>query len=286
MSENRSRITFRAILTPLLVLSIAGHAFSQDQRQETPSQIKVDRWIILPDSVHPYRNPDVEAELSNHSVAYPRTIQGRIVHDGKTGDWIEFELNGDSVALPRALVVRKIESADDSPYSIIGSERLDRNRPLPLEYVPGDLTMIKQQWNFHDTDYSKYVRVEVAQAVQTMLAEARRDGIHIRLFSAHRSSEKQRYLYLKQIEKKGLTQNSVAKPGHSEHQLGTAVDLCGPAPESVASYEFDRTKEGKWIEGNAQRFGFVRSYTRENQEETGIIPEPWHYRYVGTDHRE
>ncbi len=306
MGVNYKSIPFHLFLTTLLWLSMAGHVFPdpldhkrplderidnkdehyQHHRQETTGQTENDQWIILPGKVRPYRNADFEAELSDRSVAYPETIEGRIIHDDKTGDWIEFELDGEHVVLPRALAVRKTESGEDDSYSRIGSERLGRNTPLPLEYVPGGLIRLNQKWNFHGSDYSKYLRAEAAQAIEAMLEEARRNGIHIRVFSAYRSSEKQRYLYLKQIEKEGLRQNSVAKPGCSEHQLGTAVDLCGLDPESVASFDFDRAKEGQWIEKNALRFGFVRSYTRENQEETGITPEPWHYRYVGTVDRE
>jgi hypothetical protein len=294
MSVNYDRIPFHVFLTILLALSTAGHVLpnplydkgsldEKTDRQETTDQIENDQWIILPDSVNPHRSPDFDAALSNQSVAHPQTVKGRIVHHDKTGDWIEFELNGEDVVLPRALVVRKTESAGDSAYSIIGSERFDRNRPVPRKYVPGDLVKLKQEWNFHVPDRSKRLRKEAARAIKAMLEEARTHGIHIRLFSAYRSWDRQRYLYLKQIKEKGLTQNSTTKPGLSEHQLGTTVDLCGLNPGSVASYDFDRTKEGAWLKVNASSFGFVRSYTGENQAETGIIPEPWHYRYLGRE---
>lgn len=285
-------VPFRVLVTILSVLALAGHVFPEPQDDTIPpapatnlqvlsDQIAHDLWIILPDGAHPYKHSDFEASLSGQFVSYPLTIRGRVIHDEKSGDWIEFELNGENVVLPRALVVRNTVSTDDNAYAIIGSEWLDRNRPLPLEYVPGDLIGLNQKWNFHGPDLSKFLRADAVRAIEAMLEDAQSQGIHLKLFSAYRSSEKQRYLYLKQIEKKGLVQDRVIKPGHSEHQLGTAVDLCGLETESVASYDFDRTKEGRWLETNAHRFGFVRSYTQETQEATGIRPEPWHFRFVG-----
>ena len=72
---------------------------------------------------------------------------------------------------------------------------------------------------------------------------------------------------------------SVAVPGTSEHQLGFAVDI---------NAENDTTdKEAyKWLSENAYKYGFILRYTAEKQPITGIIPEPWHWRYVGVEHAE
>jgi D-alanyl-D-alanine carboxypeptidase len=76
-----------------------------------------------------------------------------------------------------------------------------------------------------------------------------------------------------------------ARPGHSEHQLGTAIDF-----RSAASlrppWEYDdwgRTAPGRWMRENAWQFGFVLSYPKGRQNETCYDYEPWHYRYVGRD---
>jgi D-alanyl-D-alanine carboxypeptidase len=74
----------------------------------------------------------------------------------------------------------------------------------------------------------------------------------------------------------------VAKPGHSEHQLGTAVDVAGADDETVLKTEFGDTPAGKWLTAHAPAFGFAISYTAANRATTGYIPEPWHYRYVGS----
>ena len=64
-----------------------------------------------------------------------------------------------------------------------------------------------------------------------------------------------------------------AKPGYSEHQLGTAVDLAVKYP----------SKEWTWLDQNAHKYGFVMSYRYNQSTETGYPFEPWHWRYVGVE---
>jgi len=192
-------------------------------------------------------------------------------------DWVKFTLDGRHIVLPRKLMV---EGWGQKNFPL-GQETVDKQSSLPHDYVPDDLVKIHQKWNFHTKEYPKYLRKYVAHMIEQMLQNAEEQGIHIRVFSAYRSFEKQRYLYLNAISRHGESQNKVAKPGHSEHQLGTTVDLCGLDPKTVLNPNFDLTKEGQWLRENAPKFGLYQSYTKENQHLTGYIPEPWHYRFFG-----
>jgi len=69
-------------------------------------------------------------------------------------------------------------------------------------------------------------------------------------------------------EKKAL--KSVALPGHSEHHLGLAADING-------------TGSHEWLAEHCWEYGFILRYTAEKEAITGIIDEPWHFRYVGTE---
>jgi D-alanyl-D-alanine carboxypeptidase len=74
-----------------------------------------------------------------------------------------------------------------------------------------------------------------------------------------------------------------ARPGHSEHQLGTAVDFRS-ADSDLPPWDYDdwgTTEPGAWMGKNAWRYGFVLSYPRGEQSDTCYGYEPWHYRYVG-----
>jgi hypothetical protein len=74
-------------------------------------------------------------------------------------------------------------------------------------------------------------------------------------------------------------QRWVAAPGTSEHQLGTTVDFCDAAMLHVLEPGFADTAEGRWLSENAAHFGWVCSYTAENEALSGYRPEPWHYRF-------
>lgn len=67
-------------------------------------------------------------------------------------------------------------------------------------------------------------------------------------------------------------------PGHSEHQLGLAVDF---ALTGVVDEEFAASEQARWLSENAWRFGFVQSYTADKVEITNKLARPQHYRYVG-----
>ena len=76
-----------------------------------------------------------------------------------------------------------------------------------------------------------------------------------------------------------------ARPGHSEHQLGTAIDVTG-AGDPMAPWQYDdwgTTTPGRWMAREAWRFGFVLSYPPGMTDETCYAYEPWHFRYVGPE---
>lgn len=129
------------------------------------------------------------------------------------------------------------------------------------------------------------LRLEAADAWSRMHAAARADGIELRVVSAFRSFDYQRTVYEDAVRRMGPDQDSVARPGHSEHQLGTAIDIAGADDDTVLKSSFGETPAGKWLAAHAPEFGFAISYTSANRATTGYIPEPWHYRYVGAGAR-
>lgn len=144
---------------------------------------------------------------------------------------------------------------DDEPDSLVAV-------PAPLA-VRDDLRVTPQ---------TRAALVRLADA-------ARAEGVHLRVTSAYRSWQRQAELYRQARERHGPDQQWVAAPGTSEHQLGTTVDFCDAAMQQVTEPGFADTDEGRWLAAHAAEFGWVRSYTEENQSLTGYRPEPWHYRY-------
>lgn len=108
---------------------------------------------------------------------------------------------------------------------------------------------------------------------------AARDGITLTIVSGYRSYARQEKLYNNYVAKDGRDEADrySARPGHSEHQSGLAMDL-----NSVED-SFANTKEAKWIAENCAKYGFIIRYPKDKEEQTGYIYEPWHVRYLGVD---
>jgi hypothetical protein len=97
------------------------------------------------------------------------------------------------------------------------------------------------------------------------LAAATRAGHRVEISSAYRSYTDQINTYMAAFDTK-----QAARPGHSEHQLGSAVDL-----------RYDSSAAESWLASTAPSYGFVQSYPKGKEALTGYRAEPWHYRHVG-----
>lgn len=114
---------------------------------------------------------------------------------------------------------------------------------------------------------------EIAEKFVEMMAAARMDGVsNFVMTSGYRSFSQQEALY----EEMG---SSFALPaGHSEHHLGLSLDV------GSTEMKMDKAPEGKWIEENSWKFGFILRYPKNKTDVTGMEYEPWHIRYVGLPH--
>ena len=154
---------------------------------------------------------------------------------------------------------------------------VNKLHPLcPLDYVP-DLVQVASTGGT--------LRPEAAEALDAMAAAlAAETGTSIYEASSYRSYDTQVSTYGGWVEQDGqdVADTYSARPGHSEHQTGLAIDLaaasCGCTDEP-----FGHTPEGEWIAANAWRFGWIVRYPDGYQSTTGYIWEPWHVRYIGVD---
>lgn len=178
----------------------------------------------------------------------------------------------------------------DTGRIIVDTNREDWNlivvnagRELPEGYVP-ELKEI--------LGCGKYLDYRVAPHYEEMYYAAKQDGITLTPYSAYRSYERQKNNYnhltetymhdynLSEAEARKKAATVILPPGTSEHNLGYAMDICG------TESSFKDTKEYAWLQQHAHEYGFILRYTAEKQPITGIIPEPWHWRYVGVEYAE
>ncbi|GHH77161.1 M15 family metallopeptidase [Promicromonospora soli] len=158
-----------------------------------------------------------------------------------------------------------------SPWVVV-----NKRSPLaPVDYEP-ELTTVR----------GYLVRPDAAPDLAALLDAADADGVHLTLRSASRGYPKQVQVYEGWVAQLGATEADVvsARPGHSEHQTGLAVDVgSSTRPECDFDPCFGDTVEGRWVAGHAAGFGFVIRYTPDNRAVTGYAAESWHLRWVGRD---
>ena len=130
-------------------------------------------------------------------------------------------------------------------------------------------------------------------ALQEMMDACREAGYEPLICSAYRTQETQQDLFnnkVAKLEAEGKSHDEavqeagtvVAVPGTSEHQLGLTVDVVDINNQNLTE-EQEKTPTQKWLMANSWRYGFIHRYPNGKSAVTGIIYEPWHYRYVGKD---
>ncbi len=153
---------------------------------------------------------------------------------------------------------------------------VDKKHGLPSNYIPADLVSLKHYNVTISKSYLKLRKIVIPDLL-AMVKAARKHGIEIVLSSTYRSYayQKRLYNYYVRTEGRKKADRESAKPGHSQHQLGTAIDF-GSITDS-----FINTSQGRWLIANAWRYGFSLSYPKGEEKITGYRYECWHYRYVG-----
>lgn len=155
---------------------------------------------------------------------------------------------------------------------------VNKNNKLPAVYVPSDLVEIPNNMAYN----GKNVREEVLKNFENLFNDAQKLGYKIIVVSAYRDYDYQKKLFDGYTQDKGLKYalKCSAKPGHSEHQTGLAIDVMG----SNNDYNlFAESNEFEWMKNNAYKYGFIMRYPEDKQKITSFKYEPWHYRYVGKD---
>ena len=137
---------------------------------------------------------------------------------------------------------------------------VNKSYKLPSSYAPGGLTS------------------SCSQAFSKLCSSAKNYGVSIFSVSGYRSYSYQSGLYQKYVNSYGKNYADLisARPGHSEHQLGLAID-CNSLKRSFAE-----TEAGRWLASHCDDFGFIIRYPKDKTSFTGYSYEPWHIRYLGS----
>lgn len=154
---------------------------------------------------------------------------------------------------------------------------VNNEHPVHKESIKSDVVNLFQHRELTEgyglLDNEIYLSEEVAHAFSEMIDTAGEEGVrHFSINSGFRDFDEQNVLY----QQMG---SSLALPaGHSEHNLGLSLDV------GSTQTKMSEAPEGKWIEKNAWKHGFILRYPKDKTHVTGIQYEPWHIRYVGLPH--
>ncbi|GAB2617531.1 hypothetical protein GCM10009696_24050 [Kocuria himachalensis] len=161
----------------------------------------------------------------------------------------------------------------DDPASL--AVVVNKQRPLdPEDWAPAALEDVE----------GHLLRPEAAAAARALLAAARADGVPIRIVSGYRSFAEQSGTYAGWVAQKGRegADTVSARPGHSEHQTGLAVDV-GDGSGCDLRVCFGGTATAAWVAEHGPEHGFVVRYPWDEHATTGYWYEPWHLRYLGPE---
>ncbi|MFT4263518.1 MAG: M15 family metallopeptidase [Nocardioides sp.] len=160
----------------------------------------------------------------------------------------------------------------DSPWVIV-----NKSHPIRDEDYAPRLTVVG----------GKEVATTIAEPLGRLLDAAADAGSPLRVLSGFRSYGRQAAVYGNEVARLGsraAADRVSARPGHSEHQTGLAVDLDDAGGSGCQLNAcFASTRGGRWLAAHAGEYGFLVRYTAADAGVTGYDPEPWHLRYVGTD---
>lgn len=152
---------------------------------------------------------------------------------------------------------------------------------VPLaDYLPMSVTL----------GYPSEIREVAVEPLLQMILTMQAEGLEPWILSGYRSYAAQAIAWDKWYTKyPDRAYQLSAPPGHSEHQLGTAVDFGTPELAEIVGPDFEfhtyfyKTGVGQWLADHAHEYGFTLSFPVDGLETTGFYYEPWHYRYVGVE---
>jgi D-alanyl-D-alanine carboxypeptidase len=148
------------------------------------------------------------------------------------------------------------------------------------EATETDLAMIGK---YRQTNREVRLRADAARAWQVMIGEASAAGMPLVPISGFRTLAYQESLFKKAVIKYGSEEAAVrwvARPGHSEHHTGLALDIGDEeSPAGDVELQFEQTGAFQWLREHASQFGFELSFPHDNSR--GVNYEPWHWRFIG-----
>ncbi len=155
---------------------------------------------------------------------------------------------------------------------------VNKYNSLPDNFEAKNITKFSSDYSYNGQKMEK----TAAENIMALINDARKKGYTLLIVSGYRTEEYQRNLYENSINQNGKehADKYSARPGHSEHQTGLAVDISNKAGVLDGFEQYDVYD---WVIENAHKYGFIERYPKGKEFITGYSYEPWHYRFVGVE---
>lgn len=285
-------MTNNALTVPNHTLSYVaqrGTSVSSSNYEQTRLSLLLgDKGYSLPeiDILHAHLSPDCMESLLNrpYDELIVKIAAQPHFHESQLDQYLDYG-HANPQYSPEDLVTRVNMGMDDpfyhNPQLIQNPESIDvlvnKYYTLGADYVPELVKMAPAYANSSNS----YMHPEAYAWFVKMADAARAQGLQLRSVSAYRSYASQKSIYQRYVNEYGTSSADIysARPGHSEHQTGLAVDI------NVArrTAHFENTQHYQWLSENSWKYGFILRYPQNKRSITGFIFEPWHYRYVGLE---
>ena len=186
----------------------------------------------------------------------------------------------------------KSVSESSKPAMLIKAEKMEKRQLLTL-VNPWNKVPEGYEVELENITAEQAVDVRCIEDLRHMVLDCYMAGASPYICSSYRTQEMQEYLFENKVMRvmaegygaefaPDIAAQSVAVPGTSEHQLGLAVDIVDEYFPNLNNWQ-EYTYTQQWLIKHSWEYGFILRYPNGTTDITGIIYEPWHYRYVGKD---
>ncbi len=253
---------------PVLSSVISSHTVTETTAvssvQTTAPKNNISQNVTVPPATSPiiYNYSD---NVPAHTSANTVDSQVNITTVSNTESYTNVTATVENVVVPSEPEITVPEESTtapqaDEPTYIDGILIANKTYALPEDYNPG-------------------LDSETESAFYTLSNAAAEEGLNIYLSSGFRSYETQNRIYNNYVSNYGQASADTfsARPGHSEHQTGLAIDV------NSIDDSFAGTPEAEWLACHAHEYGFIIRYPKGKENITGYKYEPWHIRYLGVE---
>ena len=253
------------------------------KKSSAKAPVKLPLKLAEPKPVKAYKTTESLNLRSGASTSYPVVTKipkdKSVVYLEGAGMWFKVKFAGKTGYVNSAYLKKEGLATPPEKAKVYPAP----STKTPGKYVGGVLLVNKK--NALPASYNPGVSGVAQKAVNAMVIDAKRQGVSLSTISAYRTHAYQTGLYTSYVEKHGklAADRFSARPGYSEHQTGLAFDFGGTSKADWLKESFETTKEGKWLNANAHKYGFHLRYQKGKESITGYMYEPWHYRYLGSE---